>query len=245
MVFGKDAELAAKDVFQSNAAIKTYGSGSNKLECVNLNRTNFETWVRELLLVKQYRVEVYSNESSTKGRIDWVAQYKGSPGNLTQFEDLLFSNSEVLVNNGVVGIRLAVVDKNKTVGIAFINMNEGHIHLIEFLDDDCFTNFESVIVQLAPKEAVVPMAVAASHLNEDIITIKKILERNGVLMTDKKASEFETKDLTQDLARLLKLKKGEQQNVAADKEMEKSTACSALCGAIKYLEVRRLDYDCY
>lgn len=234
MVFGKDAQLAAKEVLKTTADIKTYGSGANKLDCVSLNRTNFETWVRDLLLVKLYRVEVYINGSSTKAHLEWVAQYKGSPGNLTQFEDLLFSNSEVTVNNGVLGVRIGYSDKNKNIGVAFINMNEWQIHLIEFFDDDALTNFESVVVQLAPKEAVVP---ASTSQSEDLVALRKVLERNGVLINERKAPDFETKDLTQDLSKILKLKKGQQQNVAADPEMEKGLACSSLCGVMKYLEV--------
>lgn len=234
MLFGNDALLAAKDVYKTNAVIKSYGSGSNKVDFLNMNRQNFETWVKDLLLVKMYRIEVYVNDSGTKGRLEWVPQYRGSPGNLTQFEDLLFSNSEVTVNNGVLGVRVNYSDKNKNIGVAFINMNEWQIHLIEFLDDDSLTNFESILIQLSPKEAVIPLSTTR---NEDLIALKKILERNGILVSEKKGSDFETKDLSQDLTKLLKLKKGEQQNVAALPDIEKVVATSALCGVIKYLEV--------
>ncbi|CAL8100976.1 unnamed protein product [Orchesella dallaii] len=233
IVFEKDALLASKEVYKTNAVIKTYGKGANKIDCVNINRTNFESWVRDLLLVKQYRVEVYVNSSSSKGRIDWVAQYKGSPGNLIQFEDLLFSNSEVTVNNGTLGVRVSYsADKNKTVGVAYVNMNEWQIHLFEFLDNDALTTFESIVVQLSPKEAVLP--TSPTHA-EDMAALKKILERNGVLVNDRKLNDFDAKDLTQDLTKLLKLKK--DQNVAALPDLEKTMACSSLCGVIKYLDL--------
>lgn len=238
LVFGKDAAHAAKDVYKTNAVIKTYGSGPYKLDSVTMNRTNFETWVKDLLLVKLYRVEVYVNKSSTKGQIEWKPEYRGSPGNLTQFEDLLFSNSEVTVNNGVLGVKIGYQEKNKNVGVAFINMNEWQIHLLEFFDDDALTNFESVLVQLSPKEAVIPVQ-SGQMKNEDFLALRRVLERNGVMVNERKNQDFETKDLSQDLQKLLKLKKGEQQNVAASPEMEKIVATSALCGVIKYLEVKK------
>lgn len=61
--------------------------------------------VRNLLLVKQYRLEVYVNHGSGKTN-DWVLEYKGSPGNLAQFEDVLFENNDAIVNNIVMAIKL-------------------------------------------------------------------------------------------------------------------------------------------
>lgn len=49
-------------------------SGSNKLESVVLSKMNFESLVRELLLVKQYRVEIYR----CKSKNDWSLDFKVS-----------------------------------------------------------------------------------------------------------------------------------------------------------------------
>jgi len=113
-------------------------------------------------------------------------------------------------------------------------MNECQIHLLEFLDNDALTTFESIVVQLCTKEAVV--ATSPSQ-GDDTSALTKILDRNGVLVNERKLGEFDTKDLTQDLMKLLKSKQGEKQNVSAIPELEKATACSSLCGVIKYLEV--------
>ena len=48
--------------------------GENKLQSVLLNRLNFEQFVRDLLLVKQYRVEVY--RCKTRGGNDWTVAFK-------------------------------------------------------------------------------------------------------------------------------------------------------------------------
>jgi len=36
-----------------------------------------------------------------------------------------------------------------------VNTNDTIFNLVEFVDNDAFTNFESVLVQLSPKEAVI------------------------------------------------------------------------------------------
>jgi hypothetical protein len=71
-VHGTDAILAAKEVFHSAAVVKFIGADNNRIESLALSKANFESFVRDLLLVKQYRVEVYV----TQGGNDWILEYK-------------------------------------------------------------------------------------------------------------------------------------------------------------------------
>lgn len=50
--------------------------GKGRLEYVVLNKSSFESTVRDLLLVRQYRVEVYKPKSSGKNAADWSLTYK-------------------------------------------------------------------------------------------------------------------------------------------------------------------------
>lgn len=79
MVYNNDARLASKELI-GNISIRTckykIGNEEKVLDYAYIRRSNFETFVRDLLLVRQYRVEVFINESTTKGRIDWVPKYK-------------------------------------------------------------------------------------------------------------------------------------------------------------------------
>lgn len=73
------------------------------VDYVSLSRGNFEILLRELLLVKNYRVEVYNAKSA--GR-EWKVEYKASPGNLTQFENILFNNAEMMVNSSLIAVNM-------------------------------------------------------------------------------------------------------------------------------------------
>jgi hypothetical protein len=50
-------------------------TGSKRMEYVVLSKTTFESACRELLLVRQYRIEVYKPKASVKSS-DWFLAYK-------------------------------------------------------------------------------------------------------------------------------------------------------------------------
>lgn len=102
-IHGEDASLALQQIFTSN--IIKYMGQEPKLSYMVLSKVNFEKFIRDLLLVKHYRVEVYVK--LTQGRNnDWNLEYKGSPGNLSQFEEILFENNDIVINSVVMGIKL-------------------------------------------------------------------------------------------------------------------------------------------
>lgn len=74
---GDDAYLAAKFIFKSTTKVKTMAPDSNhKVDYICINKGNFEMLLRELLLVKSYRVEVYTKNGPTRrvgGRIQRIA----------------------------------------------------------------------------------------------------------------------------------------------------------------------------
>lgn len=64
-----DAQLAAKSIFKTVSSVKTMAPGGDvdDLDYLCLSKGNFEILLRELLLVKNFRVEVFTNKVKAIG----------------------------------------------------------------------------------------------------------------------------------------------------------------------------------
>ncbi|ALC39938.1 spel1 [Drosophila busckii] len=224
-----DCDLVAKIVYKSSAFVHLLLPDEKKetLQYVAMSKGNFELAVRELLLVRNFRVEVYVR------RTEWQLEYRGSPGNLLQFEDILFANKEVMVGNSIISLQVKLEGgTQRRVGVTAVEQNDCTFQLLEFVDDDFFTELEATIVLLGPKECLLPSAEG------EYAAVKALLERNGVMITvPKKSSASERNDVLQDLNRLLRFAKGQQEDAQGLKELQMQLATEALRVAIKYLDL--------
>lgn len=145
--------MISRMIYKSTAYIhQLLPDDSEPTPFVMLSKYSFDAAVKELLLVRNYRVEVYVRHSAG----DWQIEYRGSPGNLLQFEDILFSNKEVLVGNSILALQLRTLNNQKNVGVAAVEQNDCTFQVLEFVDDDFFTELEATVVLLGPKECLLP-----------------------------------------------------------------------------------------
>ncbi|XP_072932717.1 DNA mismatch repair protein Msh2 [Epargyreus clarus] len=231
-VHGADATTAAREVFSSISNIKRMGFESNRLDYLVLSKGNFEILIRKLLLVRRYRVEIYVAEGSTKNS-DWVLMYKGSPGNLSQLEEVLGEGLGGSNENApclmAVNMKTDAVSKGRLLGVACLTAGDYQMSVGEFTDDDLLTELETITVQMAPSECLV-----IQNDNDDFKALKKVMERANVTVTRLKKADFSTEGLTQDLNRLLKFKDDQQQDANAFPETRKELAMTSLAATIKY-----------
>lgn len=200
-----------------------------KLSYLVLSKTNFEKFVRELLLIKQYRVEVYVKSSPQSRNTDWVLEYKGSPGDLSQFEEIIFDSNEIVYNNCVLGVKLC---PKRLLGISCVNTTENLFFVTELSDNEFFSELEAVLAQLNPRECVVPQG-DTPELN----TIRTVIKRNNILVTNTKKSDFNCDDINQDLNRLLYFYDGQKRDVSVYPETIKKEAMGGLQAVIKHLNL--------
>ncbi|TYJ17445.1 hypothetical protein E1A91_A09G052800v1 [Gossypium mustelinum] len=157
----------------------------------------FETITRDLLLERtDHTLELYEGSGS-----NWRLVKSASPGNLSSFEDVLFANNEMQDTPVVVALLPNFRENGCTVGFSYVDLTKRILGLAEFLDDSHFTNVESALVALGCKECLLPLE---SGKSSECRTLSDALTRCGVMVTERKKTEFKARDLVQDLGRLVK-----------------------------------------
>ncbi|XP_057760535.1 DNA mismatch repair protein MSH2 [Arachis stenosperma] len=194
---GENATFIAKTYYHTTTVLRQLGSGSDPLSSVSVSRTMFETIARDLLLERtDHTLELYEGSGS-----NWRLVKSGTPGNIGSFEDVLFANSEMQDSPVVVALSLNFRENGCTVGLSFVDLTKRVLGMAEFLDDSHFTNVESALVALGCKECLLPSESGKSTENRMLCDA---LTKCGVMLTERKKSEFKTRDLVQDLGRLVK-----------------------------------------
>eukprot|EP00040_Diaphanoeca_grandis_P044760 m.13470 g.13470 ORF g.13470 m.13470 type:complete len:905 (-) comp9744_c0_seq1:34-2748(-) len=225
----EDANLVAKDYYRTMGVVRQLGSENSPIPSVTVSKSMFESVVRDLLLVRQYRVEMWSrvNRSST-----FTLSKKASPGNLQHFEDYIFRNHDVESTSSIMAVNIGpAVAGGKTIGVSYCDVVGRKMGVCEFTDNDQFTTFESLVVQLGAKECLTVDGSAAA----DNLKLIQIAERSGMLVTHRKKTSFQIKDIAQDLDRLLMLPTGS--SAAALPEMDLKYAMGSASTLISYLSL--------
>ncbi|KAJ3440716.1 DNA mismatch repair protein msh2 [Anaeramoeba flamelloides] len=212
LCLGEDATFIAEEYYGTLATLKTIGKNNNLLDTVSVTQQKFESVIRDLLLVKRYRIELYT---SIKGRIKnkWKLSKYASPGNVRQFEDLLFNGEQngetdsslMGVSPIVMSIKLGRVQDKRLLGISFCDSTLHTIGISEIVDNDQFSVLESLCVQIGAKECLIyDNKKLSQEMEYDLKKINEILLKCNIVITEKPKKEFNTSvnDIEPDLKRL-------------------------------------------
>ncbi|KAJ3389328.1 MutS-like protein [Entophlyctis sp. JEL0112] len=229
---GDDALFVAETIFKTSSVVKYWGGADSKtggIPMVSISKLNAIALMRDLLLRQQKRVEIWQNDGKTSK--SFILGKWASPGNLNSLEDLVFGNSNQLLSSPIVlAVKPISKGDQKIIGLAYTDAATMHtIGVAEFIDNDTFSNFESILIQLSVKECIIPDDSATYEGRK----IKAILDRCDIVTTICKKSNFETKDVEQDLNRLL----AGESSVLTLPEFEKHLAMGATACLINYLQL--------
>ncbi|KAK9448059.1 muts domain V-domain-containing protein [Limtongia smithiae] len=197
---GADALYVAQNVYRTLTVLKYLGGGHNShdgLPSCTLSPAVFANFIRDALLTRGLKIDIYTSS----GRNNWTVTKQASPGNIQAVDDILSSGSTAAPV--VVAVRVASKADAKVVGVCFADASARELGVSEFVDNELFSNLESLIIQLGVKELLVPQDTSENKQNYDLKKVRGIADRCGVVITERKSSEFGARDIEQDLTRLL------------------------------------------
>ena len=188
--------------------------------------TVYRNFLREALFKLGKRVEIWE----TTGRMQWKIKKQASPGNLQDVEDELGGQLESAPI--ILAVKVSArASEARNVGVCFADASVRELGVSEFLDNDLYSNLESLLIQLGVKECLVQLD--ASKKDVELAKIRTIADSCGIAVAERAVGDFGTKDIEQDLSRLLK---GELA-VGVLPQTDLKLAMGSAAALIKYLGV--------
>ena len=203
-VHGEDAEFVARTVYKTTAVIRNLGRSDNALASVTMTGTVFRNFLREALFRLNKRVEIW--ESGGKG--NWKLGKQASPGNLQDVEDDLGFGAVGDIQQGqgapiILAVKVSArAGEARNVGVCFADASVRELGVSEFLDNDLYSNFESLLIQLGVKECL--LQSDGQKKDVELSKLRQIADSCGIAVSERPAADYGTRDIEQDLARILK-----------------------------------------
>ncbi|KAI2779983.1 muts domain V-domain-containing protein [Daldinia loculata] len=227
---GQDANFIARTVYKTTSVVRQLGrNDASGLPSVTMTVTVFRQFLREALFKLGKRVEIYA---SSGGRMNWKIVKQASPGNLQDVEEELGGQFESAPMILAVKIS-AKASEARSVGVCFADASVRELGVSEFLDNDQYSNFEALLIQLGIKECLVQIDKAEKDKDPELAKLKQIIDNCGVAMAERPAGDFGTKDIEQDLARLLK----DERSATLLPQTDLKLAMGSAAALVKYLAV--------
>ena len=162
--------------------------------------------------------------------MQWKITKQASPGNLQDIEDELGGHVESAPLILAVKVTAKAAEA-RNVGVCFADASVRELGVTEFLDNDVYSNFESLLIQLGVKECLIQ--ADAQRKDAELSKLRAIADNCGVAISERPLSDFGSKDIEQDLARLLR---GEQATGTLP-QTDLKLAMASAAALIKYLGV--------
>lgn len=161
---------------------------------------------------------------------NWKITKQASPGNLQDIEEEL--GGQIDAAPIILAVKIsAKATEARNVGVCFADASVRELGVSEFLDNDLYSNFESLLIQLGVKECLIQ--IDQTNKDVEINKLKAIVENCGVVVSSRPAPDFGTRDIEQDLARLLRDERAG--NVLPQTDLK--LAMGSAAALIKYLNV--------
>ncbi|KAH9837442.1 DNA mismatch repair protein msh-2 [Teratosphaeria destructans] len=220
---GEDALLIARVQYKTTSVIKTLGRNPG-LPSVTMTWTAYKNFLREAIFRLGKRIEVLQSSS----RNQWKVVKQASPGNLQDIEDELGGHIESAPIILAVKVS-AKATEARQVGVCFADASVRELGVSEFADNDIYSNFESLLIQLGAKECLVQFD--GTKKDAELHKLRTIADNCGCAVSERPANDFSSRDIEQDLARLLRSEKATGMLPQTDLKLAMSSAAAL----IKYL----------
>ncbi|KAL3453907.1 muts domain V-domain-containing protein [Aspergillus insuetus] len=232
--YGTEAEFIARTVFKTTSVLRYLGrSETGGLPKVQLTVTVFKNFLREALFRLNKRIEIWNSLGAGKG---YKKIKQASPGNLQEVEDELGSVGGLAGMESGAPIILAVkisakAGEARNIGVCFADASVRELGVSEFLDNDVYSNFESLVIQLGVKECLVTTDLNKKDL--ELAKIRTIADTCGIAISERPVADFGIRDIEQDLTRLLR----DERSAGTLPQTELKLAMGAASALIRYLGV--------
>ncbi|RDL32552.1 DNA repair protein MutS, III [Venustampulla echinocandica] len=224
---GDDASFIARTVYKTTSVLRQLGRNDHSgLPSVTMTITVFRNFLRDALFRLGKRVEIWENS----GRLNWKVTKQASPGNLQDIEEELGGQFDAAPIILAVKVS-AKASEARNVGVCFADASVRELGVSEFLDNDLYSNFESLLIQLGVKECLIQ--VDKGERDVEMTKLKAIIDSCGIAISERAAPDFGTKDIEQDLSRLLK----DEKAMGTLPQTDLKLAMGSAAALIKYLGV--------
>lgn len=162
--------------------------------------------------------------------MQWKVTKQASPGNLQDVEEELGGQIESAPIILAVKVS-AKASEARNVGVCFADASVRELGVSEFLDNDLYSNFESLLIQLGVKECL--LQADGQKKDVELAKLRSIADNCGVAIAERSAGDYGIRDIEQDLSRLLR----DERAFGTLPQTDLKLAMGSAAALIKYLGV--------